>query len=50
MRRRREYDNLLVKHRRQQSLRDTVHRVVVAFAVVAVMMAAFWLVLRFFGG
>ena len=43
--RRREYENLFVKHRQQQSLRDTVHRAIVAFAIVLVIGFAIWAVL-----
>jgi len=43
--RRREYENLFVKHRRQQSLRDTVHRVIVALVLVLVIGFTIWAVL-----
>jgi len=44
--RRREYENLFVKHRRQQSLRDTFNRVIIALAVVTAIGVAFFLVLE----
>lgn len=47
--RRREYENLFVRRRRQQSLRDTVHRVVVAFSLVVVIGVCIWVILRLGG-
>ncbi len=44
--RRREYENIFVRHRQQQSLRDTVHRVIVALAIVLVIGFAIWAVLE----
>jgi hypothetical protein len=41
---RREYENMFVKHRRQQSLRDTVQRIVIALAAVAAILFVIWLV------
>jgi preprotein translocase subunit SecF len=42
--RRREYENLFVKSRRQQSLRDTIQRIAITLAAVAAILFVIWLV------